>query len=226
MHLRQRGDWTSALVALSEKVTTTSMWMEGPYGSLSVDLNDVNRYQMALLVSGGIGVTPCQSIGKSLLYQHLAQERPLKYMKFVWAVRDMNIVREIPPLGGKQVLQNCANVEVDIYCTRSKIVNKVSDEGEDVEFAEPSSPSLRASEQHCNAIYGQRPDLDTIFIAMKQKASDLGEHSIAVIGCGPPALMHDLNVACRKYSESILSPTCGYHDDGVFFDLHMETFEF
>ena len=215
MHLRERGDWTSALVKLCDKVTTTPMWIEGPYGSLSVDLSDVHRYHIFLLVSGGIGVTPCQSIGKSILFQHIHQGRPLKFMNFVWTVRDMNIVNDIPVLGGSDVAFDSSNVQIDIYCTRTKNVS-------DMEMPSSLNRSLPLSS---NIRCGERPDLDAIFSGMKQKALDLGEHNIAVVGCGPPSLMQDLNAMCRKYSASIISPSCS-NDSDVHFDLHTETFEF
>jgi predicted ferric reductase len=217
MHLRERGDWTSALVALCDKVTTTPMWIEGPYGSLSVDLNDAERYQVVLLVSGGIGVTPCQSIGKSILFQHFHQDRPLKHMKFVWAVRDMHIVNDIPVLGGKDAVQDSSDVQIDIYCSR---IHSVSD----IEIPTTLNRSLPVNS---NIRCGERPDLEAIFSELKKKALDLGEQSVAVFGCGPPSLMQDLNEMCRKYSASSISPSCcSANDIGVYFDLHTETFEF
>jgi len=68
LHMREIGDWTSKLLALvrDDPTATAQILMEGPYGALSVDLDDDKRYKMAICVSGGIGVTPCQSIGKSL----------------------------------------------------------------------------------------------------------------------------------------------------------------
>jgi predicted ferric reductase len=224
MHLRQRGDWTSALVALCDNVTTTPMWIEGPYGSLSVDLNDIKRYEIFLFVSGGIGITPCQSIGKSVLFQHLHQDRSLKNMKFVWAVRDMNIVNDIPALGGKNALLDCSNVEVDIYCTRTKGMNNINYAGGDADIEIPSLD--RSMPQQYNVIFGERPDLDAIFLEMKQKALDFGEQNVAVFGCGPSTLMNDLHCMCRKHSSSIISPHCCSNDSPeVYFDLHTEYFE-
>ena len=68
---------------------------------------------------------------------------------------------------------------------------------------------------------------------MKQIANQHGEHSIAVIGCGPTSLMEDLRVTCRKYSPSMISTASdccsgsnNNDQNGVFFDLHTEYFEF
>jgi len=63
-----------------------------------VDLENDNKYKMVLFVSGGIGVTPCQSVGKQLLHEHRTQGRNLKQLRFVWAVRDHKMVQDMPPL--------------------------------------------------------------------------------------------------------------------------------
>ena len=227
LHIRRLGDWTGRLVKLAETTDTTEVWMEGPYGALSVDLDDDRRYKMCLFVSGGIGVTPCQSIGKSLLHQHTALGRKLKEVKFVWAVRDLGIVDDIPPLESDQdysvrgpwykssfmskrderdddngTLRVPAVVQVDIHCTR-----RVKDE-------ELGTGSLPYN------LYSGRPNLDAIFEEMKKKALEKKQHSVAVIGCGPKSLMVALQDACRKHSASVVG--C---DNGIFFDLHLESFD-
>ena len=98
LHVRRLGDWSDQLVALAELTKTTTVLIEGPYGALSVGLEDDNQYKMVLCVSGGIGVTPCQSISKHLLHSHRTQGRNLKQLRFVWAVRDIGMARDIPPL--------------------------------------------------------------------------------------------------------------------------------
>lgn len=46
------------------------------------------RYSMVMLLSGGIGVTPMQSIAHQLMYEHEWGERVLKKLWFVWTARD------------------------------------------------------------------------------------------------------------------------------------------
>ena len=220
LHIRELGDWTNRLVQLATKTRTTQVWLEGPYGALSVDMEDEERYKMALFVSGGIGVTPCQSIGKNLLHQHTTQGRYLKELKFVWAVRNLQMVADIPPLGGNADYSTTgpwkqqhgdeevpameksalADVQVDIYYTQSKH-NNISG---DLPYN----------------MYAGRPDLDAIFEEMKKSALEKGETSVAVFGCGPHALMADLQEACRKHSASVVGCSAG-----VFFDLHREYFD-
>lgn len=256
LHVRRLGDWTDKLVQLAEDRPHTTVLMEGPYGASSIGLEDDVKYKLVLCVSGGIGVTPCQSIGKDLLYSHRTQGRNLKQLRFVWAVRDLGMVPYIPPLllaqypdedystasplyqrmmdrsrtfrpnesstsnttdivsdsdsenkdgeeSAVKLQRRPATVQVDIYCTRS---------GDDENVEEGELPYN---------LHKGRPDIDSIFENFKQEAISLGESNVAVIGCGPTALMADLQEACRKHSNSTLS--CS--GENVFFEMHKEHFE-
>lgn len=210
LHIRALGGWSGKLVDLAEEVEReVSILLEGPYGSLTLDLDDRKRYKHILLVCGGIGVTHCQSVGKALQYQAYREGRDLNSMRLIWSVRDLNMVHDMPPLQDSKIKKkrrqdkgNQACISREIYCTRA---------GQpDIEDQLPAGIRVRA----------HRPDLDKIFREMKQQAVECGEVNIAVFGCGPNGLMDTLKECCRAHSQSVAS--CG----GVFFDLHMEHFEF
>lgn len=55
---------------------------------------DNERYKQFLLISGGIGITPLQSICNDLIIQRF-RGRDLKHIKFVWAVRDRRMARSV-----------------------------------------------------------------------------------------------------------------------------------
>jgi Ferric reductase NAD binding domain/FAD-binding domain/Ferric reductase like transmembrane component len=237
MHFRDRGDWTHKLVQLTDTKTSTAIWMEGPYGSLSVDIHDTHRYQMVLLLCAGIGVTPIQSIGKSILYEYQHHNRPLKYMNMVWVVRDMNIVHDVPPLGAccmDRCSSDDSNVQIDIYCTRTndssnnvestRIINEpqVCDQEKGRQL---SNGIVGGDCSYVNVKHGQRPDINAIFQQMKQRANEMGEYNIAVFACGPSGFMTDIQVACRTNSQSSIGCHSN-HMSGVYFDLHTEHFEF
>jgi predicted ferric reductase len=62
IHIRALGGWTRRLHALvkgAEGQKTFKAYIEGPYGSPMIDI-DSKKYQIAILISGGIGVTPMQ----------------------------------------------------------------------------------------------------------------------------------------------------------------------
>jgi predicted ferric reductase len=97
IHVRVLGNWTKRLAALaaSKGGETVNIWIEGPYGNLSIDLDNADRYQMVLLISGGIGITPMQSICNSLIHEHTKKGRPLQKLHFVWSVRDHGMVEAL-----------------------------------------------------------------------------------------------------------------------------------
>jgi ferredoxin-NADP reductase len=186
---------------------------------------------MVLLLCAGIGVTPIQSIGKSILYEHHHQNRPLKYMNMVWVVRDLNIVHDLPPLGA-DCMDKCSsdgnNVQIDVYCTRTKNIS-INAEELNGTINEQRIRDPESSTTYYNVRHGQRPDIDAIFQQTKQRANEMGEYNIVVFACGPTTFMTDIQVACRTYSQS--SMACHNNNSnnqasGVYFDLHTEHFEF
>lgn len=67
LHIRKGGNWTAALYALAKKQEDVDILMEGPYGSVGVDVSNPYKYPTVMLFSGGIGVTPMQSLCNSLM---------------------------------------------------------------------------------------------------------------------------------------------------------------
>ena len=94
MHIRKSGHWTSALYALAEKKGQINVFMEGPFGSVGVDLMS-DRYKMVMLFSGGIGVTPMQAICNHLMYEQSTMRRELKRLAFIWVERDPVVVQGV-----------------------------------------------------------------------------------------------------------------------------------
>ena len=105
LHCRALGNWTKQLHRYasqdrSQTLVDTRILIEGPAGAPAVDL-DSSRYRMVLCVSGGIGITPMQSITNDLMHQH-RQGRPLKSVYFVWSVRDKAMVQAMDKHSAKQ----------------------------------------------------------------------------------------------------------------------------
>ena len=94
LHIRKAGGWTTALYALAEKKSEINVLMEGPYGSIGVDLMS-DRYKMVMLFSGGIGVTPMQAICNQLMYEQSTNQRELKKLAFIWVERDPVVMQEV-----------------------------------------------------------------------------------------------------------------------------------
>lgn len=230
LHVRGLGGWTKKLFTLAQEKAVLDIAFEGPYGSLSIDMDDDDRFKMVLLVSGGIGVTHCQSVGTALIHES-KMGRQLKYLRFIWAVRHLDMVEDIPPLGtvnGRSVMPSSytAGCQVDFAqdTTNGVVESSLSSSlrqviQTDIYCSNSTPEDVLSSEGNYN-LYPNRFDLDQVFEEMKLRAIQQGEYNVAVFGCGPANLMESLQEACRKHSQSVMG--CG----GVFFDLHMETFEF
>lgn len=67
--------------------------MVGPYGNSRVII-DNPKYKYFLLVTGGIGITPLQSICNELIVQRF-RGRDIKKIKFIWAIRDRGMARAV-----------------------------------------------------------------------------------------------------------------------------------
>ena len=211
LHIKAMGSpksWTRKLISLASAQRETSIRIEGPYGSVAVDLDDEDRYQIILMVGGGIGVTPCQSLAKTILYQY-ENGRKLQKLHFAWAVRDLSIATTYPPPILSRMEAKTEETDIlttDIYVTRPA----KSDE---------ESSGIAAADTPFNIISG-RPNFALIFEELKEQAIKSRQSHVAVVVCGPTEMMDEVRLACRRYSDNAID--C----KGVKFDLHEELFHF
>lgn len=95
LHIRKTGRWTNALYALAKRQSEIDILLEGPYGSIGVDFTNPYKYENVMLFSGGIGVTPMQSLCNSLLHDHNNGVRRLQKLSFIWIERDPVVMSEV-----------------------------------------------------------------------------------------------------------------------------------
>lgn len=97
-HIRALGDWTrklkQAVVSCPRRVNNKvrlDCYIEGPYGRCAIPVSDDSIYSVVLLISGGVGITPAQSLYNDLYFKHRTGLSPkLKRVHFVWSVRGKN----------------------------------------------------------------------------------------------------------------------------------------
>jgi predicted ferric reductase len=95
LNIRVCGNWTRELEKLAEENDCIDILCEGPYGSLGVDLISKDRYKIVMFLSGGIGVTPMQSICHQLMYEHTMGKREVKRIWFLWTARDPDMLENM-----------------------------------------------------------------------------------------------------------------------------------
>jgi NAD(P)H-flavin reductase len=103
MHIRELGDWTQRLGDLvrahkssgAEGDLSLDVMIDGPYGNMQVDEHCAD-YEVFLLISGGIGITPNQSLYNSLTAA-AEHGRKLRKVFFIWSVKDKAIIDTMTP---------------------------------------------------------------------------------------------------------------------------------
>ena len=242
LYARALGGWTKQVLELAEDKggEDVSILIEGPYGSVSLDMDDDSRYQIALCVSGGIGVTHCQSIAKSLLRQH-SRGRHLKQLRFVWVVRDLGMLEVMKPLESDSNLDS-HDIELAPYPTRSGRCDREAPSSHfiaqgfepeplrlvetDIFVSQKTKKAKKSASSHFQNdprnIHFGRPDLNAIVLDVKEEAERQEISHVAVFTCGPKAMVDNLQDVCRNHSKG----ACEIGSQGVTFDVHEEIFEF
>jgi predicted ferric reductase len=222
LHVRRLGKWSERLVELAKAKDEVPILIEGPYGSLSVDVDDDSRFQMALLVSGGIGVTHCQSVARTLL-QEKKCGRQLKHLRFVWAIRDLDMLRVMPVISDPEDMMDVEHsefpTEIMTFESARSVVPSESSVQSDVFLTKATACPPVQLEDGRNLYFG-RPDLGAIVADVKEEAQRLGVTHVAVFGCGPQAMIDQLKDECRIQSQTLLELK------GVTLEMHEEIFDF
>ncbi|KAI9814305.1 MAG: hypothetical protein M1832_005945 [Thelocarpon impressellum] len=168
------------------------VYVDGPFGSAS---EDVFKYEVAVLVGAGIGVTPFASILKSIWYRmNYPQERSrLRKVYFFWVCRDFGSFEWFRSLLMAIEAQDMDNsIEIHTYLTAK------------IKSDDATNIMINDANATCDAITGLRaptnfgrPNWDTVFRSIKKIHSPA---EAGVFFCGPQALGSQLHVRCRTYS--------------------------
>ncbi|XP_065674718.1 LOW QUALITY PROTEIN: superoxide-generating NADPH oxidase heavy chain subunit A-like [Hydra vulgaris] len=219
LHIRILGDWTKKLYSSIEQTRDLLTYVDGPYGAPGVDI-DSDKYKLVMFFSGGIGITPAQSICNEMLYQYKIG-RPLHKIIFVWSVRDLFLVDSVleydkENITNKSVHRLPISFQPDLVNqpdVSEKILENyfhLTQERDKSKFEEANiKPDLQQDLRFGRPIISEYFEKMTKFALMDQ------QYKIAVITCGPSSMVNDVEKMCYKYSTK-----------GLSFHLHKEVFEF
>ena len=212
LHIRVLGDWTKRLYDYVDRTKQINVYLDGPYGAPCLDV-DGDRYKMFMFVSGGIGITPMQSICNDVLHQH-RRGRDIRKVMFIWSVRDIFMVTSVLDYH-KEYFQQNSDHPLPTSITPDLVVGgKPSKVMENYFHLTREKDSSRFEEANirpeilADLKFG-RPDLHNLFSKMKGYANEQGEDRVAVLSCGPASLVDSIETLCSKYSSG-----------GVTFDFH------
>lgn len=169
------------------------VYIDGPFGSAS---EDVFKFEIAVLVGAGIGVTPFASILKSIWYRmNYPQGRTrLRKVYFFWVCRDFGSFEWFRSLLLAIEAQDLDDhIEIHTYLTaKIKADDATNIMINDANAEQDAITGLRAPTN-----FG-RPNWDMIFKSIRKIHSPA---EAGVFFCGPAVLGSQLHIKCNMYSE-------------------------
>ncbi|KAK7116278.1 hypothetical protein V1264_001988 [Littorina saxatilis] len=217
LHIRAVGPWTNNIrrvydPSLYPDQPLPKLYLDGPFGE---GHQDWYRFPVAVLVGGGIGVTPFASILKDLvLKSKLKFKFPCQKVYFLWVTRTQksfewltDIIREVEQGDERQL------VDVHIFITQFQ------------QKFDLRTTMLYICERHFQRIEGQslftglratthfgRPQFEELLLSLShihKEANQLG-----VFSCGPPQMTLNVEKACNALNRI----------EGASFHHHFENF--
>ena len=254
LHFKKVGRWTQKVYALVEKkgvkndqafyekdkkelykkIDNISSWkklktkvfVNGPYGNPRVNI-DSPRYKLIVIIAGGIGITPMQSIYNELLIQHI-RGRPFIKVKLIWSLRDIGMLNSI------------ANHVDSLYDKKDILPSQISMFKKcnlvNLQFTKVMEPNFYLTknvtledknelENKYNAnIHLGRPNFPKIMDEICALAIENNLHDVAVLSCGPKGMIS--HAFKTSYEKTKKYPTSNGKTFKVNFDFHSEEFEF
>lgn len=199
VHVRNTGDWTGALYNLSRKndISHKSLTarIDGPY---SAPTSSVYQSRIAVLVAGGIGVTPFASVLHSILLRNKRNDSPennKQILYFHWLNRSQKAYEWFVRLlstAEKQLGKERFNLHIHLTSLTHSLTNIAMQIALDVYRIRYKHDPLTRLQATTSA---GRPDWYEIFADL---ATRHPRQAIDVYFCGPPELANSVKSACRS----------------------------
>ncbi|NXX29411.1 DUOX2 oxidase, partial [Nicator chloris] len=218
LHIRAVGPWTTRLRELYSPTnlallgTLPKLYLDGPFGE---GHQEWNKFEVSVLVGGGIGVTPFASILKDLVFKSSINSKVLcKKIYFIWVTRTQrqfewltDIIREVEESDKNDL------VSVHIYITQL------------AEKFDLRTTMLYICERHFQKVLNKslftglrsithfgRPPFVPFFNSLQEVHPEV--QKIGVFSCGPPGMTKSVEQACRQMNKK----------DQTYFAHHYENF--
>ncbi|XP_054024899.1 dual oxidase 2 [Dryobates pubescens] len=218
LHIRAVGPWTTRLrelcspESLALMGTLPKLYLDGPFGE---GHQEWHKFEVSVLVGGGIGVTPFASILKDLAFKSsLGCKLLCKKIYFIWVTRTQrqfewlaDIIREVEETDRQQL------VSVHIYITQLP------------EKFDLRTTMLYICERHFQKVLNRslftglrsithfgRPPFVPFFSSLQEVHPEV--QKIGVFSCGPPGMTKSVEKACRQLNRK----------DQTYFAHHYENF--
>ena len=194
--------------------TSTHVWVDGPYGGVSI--ND-STYDTITLIAGGSGITACLSWLSHLTQEVQSSKQTISKISLVWIVRQKAHTNWISAeLEAAKQLLGSENLAITFYVTDTprelkKEVNSVKIEEAEKGVAE----SENSASDELGKFHEGRPFIPAILptllgqgrnfvVGMSPSRALVDEKLISVAGCGPESLKIDVSNACALAQGQVL----------------------
>ncbi|XP_069480819.1 dual oxidase 1-like [Ambystoma mexicanum] len=218
LHIRAAGPWTTRLRELYSPESVAELggypkiYLDGPFGE---GHQEWNRFEVSVLVGGGIGVTPFASILKDLVFKSsLNSKITCKKVYFIWVTRTQHQFEWVADII-REVEENDRNdlVSVHIYITQL------------AEKFDLRTTMLYICERHFQKVLNKslftglhaithfgRPPFVPFFNSLQEVHPEV--RKIGVFSCGPPGMTKNVERACQQLNKR----------DQAHFSHHYENF--
>ncbi|XP_058150089.1 dual oxidase 1 [Dasypus novemcinctus] len=201
LHIRVAGPWTTRLREIYSPPTDDScvrypkLYLDGPFGE---GHQEWHKFEVSVLVGGGIGVTPFASILKDLVFKSSVSCQVFcKKIYFIWVTRTQrqfewlaDIIREVEENDHQDL------VSVHIYITQL------------AEKFDLRTTMLYICERHFQKVLNRslftglrsvthfgRPPFEPFFNSLQEVHPQV--QKIGVFSCGPPGMTKNVEKACQ-----------------------------
>lgn len=217
LHIRAVGPWTTNLRKVYDpnnlqRHAYPKIYLDGPYGE---GHQDWFRYDVSVLVGGGIGITPFASILKDIVFKSTLRHKIFcKKLYFIWVTRSQKQFEWMVDII-QEVEQSDRQKLVDVHIFITQFYQKF----------DLRTTMLYICERHFQRVCGKslftglcskthfgRPDFQVFFSSLRQEHSDVSK--IAVFSCGPPQMTSSVQVSCEELNKC----------EGAIFVHHYENF--
>ncbi|CAG5131899.1 unnamed protein product, partial [Candidula unifasciata] len=216
LHIRAVGPWTTNLRKIysrkqnaeDENIKLPNLYLDGPFGEGHQDWYNCD---VAVLVGGGIGVTPFASILKDIAFRSKSgMELTCKKVYFIWVTRTqksfewlVDIIRQVEKADVREI------VDTHIFVTQFQ------------QNYDLRTTMLYICERHFQKVEGQslftglkavthfgRPQFEDFFWAITQEHKEVSQ--VGVFSCGPGSMTSNVQKAC-SFMNSLVGPTFTHH---------------
>jgi len=211
-HIMDMGNnqWTSKLAAIAQDLNDgkRSIYVDGPYGSLSIAMED---YSHVILCCGGVGATPMMSLlGELFVRFSQGGLRHIENVHLVWACSNETPIRTwFPKLLGQINKVGKPVFHLHLYATGAKKPNKAEGGTELKERKAGDTEEGALTGEELTIATGSRPKYDALFKEVLESSKNTPA-KVAVLACGPAPMVQAVQTEALRRE----------------FHLHKETFFF